>query len=61
MMHYLVDIVGVNACIEAHVQVVEHLHHLQRGTGSRDGGEADNVREKNGNLRENRSGDLISK
>ena len=50
---YLVDIVGVDACVEAHVEVVEHLHHLQRSTGRRDGGEAHDVGEKNGNLEQN--------
>lgn len=40
---YLVDIVGVDAGVKAHVEVVEHLHHLQRSTGCRYGGEAHNV------------------
>ena len=50
---YLVDVVGVNACVKTHVEVVEHLHHLQRSTGRRDRGEAHDVREKNGHLEPN--------
>lgn len=40
---YLVDVIGVDACVKAHVEVVEHLHHLQRSTGCRDRSEAHNV------------------
>ncbi len=40
---YLVDVVGVDACVKAHVEVVEHLHHLQRSTGRRDRSEAHDV------------------
>ncbi len=40
---YLVDVIGVDACVKAHVEVVEHLHHLQRSTGRRDRSEAHNV------------------
>ena len=50
---YLVDVIGVDARVEAHVEVVEHLHHLQRSAGRRDGGEAHDVREKNGHLEQN--------
>lgn len=52
-LRYLVDVVGIDACVEAHVEVVEHLHHLKRSTGRRDGGEANDVGEKNGHLEEN--------
>ena len=47
---YLVDVVGVDARVEAHVQAVEHLHHLQGVAGGRDGGEAHDVGKENGNL-----------
>lgn len=40
---YLVYVIGVNACVKTHVEVVEHLHDLQWGAGGRDGGEADDV------------------
>lgn len=53
---YLVDVVGVDARVEAHVQVVEHLHHLQRRAGSRDGGEAHDVGEEDGHLDRNKRG-----
>lgn len=49
-MCYLVDIIGVNARVEAHVQVVQHLHHLERGAGGGDGGEAHDVGEEDGHL-----------
>ena len=47
---YLVDVVGVDSRVEAHIQAVEHLHHLQGVAGGRDGGEAHDVGEENGNL-----------
>lgn len=47
---YLVDVVGVDAHVKAHVEVVEHLHHLQRSTGCRDRSEAHDVWEENGHL-----------
>lgn len=53
---YLVDVVGVDARVEAHVQVVEHFHHLQRCAGSRDGGEAHDVGEEDGHLDGNKRG-----
>lgn len=55
---YLVDVVGVDACVETHVEVVEHLHHLKRIAGRRDGGEAHDVREKNGHL-EQSEGEIL--
>lgn len=51
---YLVDIIGVNARVKTQVEVVEHLHHLQRSAGRRDRSEAHNVREKYGHLETNR-------
>lgn len=56
---YLVDVVGVDARVEAHVQVVEHLHHLQGGAGSRDGGEAHDVGEEDGHLGRNERGNSL--
>lgn len=47
---YLVDVIGVDARVKAHVEVVEHLHHLQRSTGCRDRSEAHDVWEENGHL-----------
>lgn len=49
-VRYLVDVVRVDARVEAHVQVVQHLHHLQRGAGGGDGGEAHDVGEEDGHL-----------
>lgn len=51
---HLVDVVGVDAGVEAHVQAVEHLHHLQRSAGRGDGGEAHDIREENGHLQTRR-------
>lgn len=50
---YLVYVVGINACVKTHVEVVEHLHYLQRGAGGRDRGETNDVWEKNSHLEQN--------
>lgn len=47
---HLVDVVGVDARVKAHVKVVEHLDHLERRTGRGDGGEAHDVGEEYGHL-----------